>query len=340
MSTEYQVKMMSSSFSRSLWKTIATLLYPTIYYPFSKIGYRIHAKTFDSSELQVDLTGKVCLVTGANSGIGYETARALAIRNAQVWLLCRNRERGLDALRKIQNITKNPQVFLEILDVSKVESIEDFIGRFDEDQVDILVNNAGALPHDFVLTEDGYELTLVTNLVGTYLLTEMLYPKLSRSSHSRVLNISSGGMYVEKLNLDRLITEENTFSSIRTYAQTKRALVVLTEIWAQKWKDSSIKVNSMHPGWADTPALKASLTTFWKFTRKKLRTPQEGADTIIWMSLSEKLKNVSGKFFFDRKARRTHYLPWTQESPEERERLKSYLETILEKHSLVVEEKK
>ena len=118
--------------------------------------------------------------------------------------------------------------------------------------------------------------TLATNLLAPYLLTQMLLPRLRESAPSRIINVSSGGMYATGLALDDLQYEKRTYDGSRAYARTKRALVTLTEIWAEQLKDSGVVVHAMHPGWADTPGVAGSLPAFHTITRRFLRTAGRG----------------------------------------------------------------
>jgi dehydrogenase/reductase SDR family protein 12 len=117
------------------------------------------------------------------------------------------------------------------------------------------------------------------------------------------------------------------------YAETKRAQVVLSELWAEALRNTSVVVNAMHPGWAETPSVKTSLPRFHRVTRKILRTPAEGADTVVWLAASPRARESSGRFFFDREERRTHLLPFTRESEQERRDLWSLCERLTAERS-------
>jgi dehydrogenase/reductase SDR family protein 12 len=287
-----------------------SLLDRTVVFSFDRNGFRRHRRRFRAEDVDVDLTGKTCLVTGANSGIGFAAARALAERGADLRLLCRNRDRGLAAVEAIGR----RHVALEEVDLSDLSSIRAFVRRFRKRRVDVLVNNAGVLPDRAITTAGGLETTLATNLVGPFLLTELLLPKLSGG---RVITVSSGGMYTQKLDVKGLVPKP--FDGVTAYARTKRAQVVLTEVWAERHPETAFF--SMHPGWADTPAVKTSIPRFWSLTRSILRTPDEGADTIVWLAVCPELASQSGRFFFDREAQPTVVLPGTREEPGERGRL-------------------
>lgn len=313
----------------ALGRLLSRFVDPFIVSSFDRTGYRIHSLTFDPGDLDVDLSGRRCLVTGANSGIGFETALALADLGASVALLCRSRERGEEALERIRERTGNPRVTLEGVDLSDLASVRAAALRLDQGPIDVLVHNAGVLPDERIETGDGLELTLATHVVGPHLLTRLLRPNLEKSPDARVVWVSSGGMYTRRLDLDDPNwTARRRYDGVLAYAETKRAQVVLSELWAEALHGSSVTVNAMHPGWADTPAVQSSLPRFHRITRQILRTPAEGADTVVWLAASEAGRRHTGRFFFDRQERRTHFLPGTRESERDREALWELCESL------------
>jgi len=302
-------------------RVLSRLVDPTIALSFDRTGFRIHSLTFRPDDLDVDLSGRRCLVTGANSGIGYESALALADLGAEVVLLCRSRERGEAAAGRIREQTGNARVSVEELDISRLASVRSAAAGLVERPVDVLIHNAGVLPDQRVETEDGLELTLATHVVGPFLLTRLLRPALEKSSDARVIWMSSGGMYTQGLEVSDPNWKEREYDGVLAYAETKRAQVVLAELWAEELRGTSVVVNSMHPGWADTPSVRTSLPSFYRVTRAFLRTPAEGADTAVWLAASPRTNQWTRCFFFDRAIRRTHLLPFTRESAEERSEL-------------------
>jgi dehydrogenase/reductase SDR family member 12 len=304
-----------------LGHALGRIVDPLIVPSFDRTGFKIHSLRFQPEDLDVDLSNRRCLVTGANSGIGFETALALADLGADVVLLCRNRERGEQALERVRSETGNRRVSLELLDVSDLASVRAAGARLAEAPVDVLVHNAGALPDERVETVDGLELTLATHVVGPFLLTRLLRPRLLESKDGRVIWVSSGGMYTRRLSLQDPNWEQRSYDGVVAYAETKRAQVVLAELWAEELAGSSVVVNAMHPGWADTPAVQSSLPRFHRLTRSILRTPAEGADTAVWLAASPAARAWSGRFFFDREPRSTHLLPFTRESQGDRRAL-------------------
>jgi NAD(P)-dependent dehydrogenase (short-subunit alcohol dehydrogenase family)/peroxiredoxin len=313
-----------------LGHALGRLVDPLILPSFDRTGFRIHSLRFLPEDLDVDLSGRRCLVTGANSGIGFETSRALADLGAEVVLLCRSRERGEQALERIRSETGNRRVSLEQLDVSDLASVRAVGARLAEAPVDVLVHNAGVLPDERVETRDGLELTLATHVAGPWLLTRTLQPRLLESKDGRVIWVSSGGMYTRRLSLRDPNWERRRYDGVRAYAETKRAQVVLAELWAEELAGSSVAVNAMHPGWADTPAVQTSLPRFHRLTRSILRTPAEGADTVVWLAACARARAFSGRFFFDREPRRTHLLPVTREARSERRALWELCERLCE----------
>jgi NAD(P)-dependent dehydrogenase (short-subunit alcohol dehydrogenase family) len=302
-------------------RTLGRVVDPTIALSFDRTGFRIHSLAFRPDDLDVDLSGRRCLITGANSGIGYESALALADLGGEVVLLCRSRERGEAAAERIREQTGNARVSVEELDVSRLASVRSAAETLRERPVDVLIHNAGVLPDERIETKDGLELTFATHVVGPFLLTRLLRTALEKSSDARVIWVSSGGMYTRRLNPRDPNWKKREYDGVLAYAETKRAQVVLAELWAEELRGSSVVVNSMHPGWADTPSVKTSLPTFYRFTRALLRTPAEGADTAVWLAASPRAKQWTRCFFFDRAIRRTHLLPFTKESDEDRSRL-------------------
>ena len=295
---------------------------------FDQTGFRIHQLAFEPDDLAVDLTGRRCLVTGANSGIGYESALALADLGADVVLLCRDAERGEAAAHRIREATGNARVSLETVDVSDLASVRSAGERLAARPVDVLVHNAGVLPERRIETRDGLELTLATHVVGPFLLTQCLRPALEKSDDARVVWVSSGGMYTRRLETDDPNWERRSYDGVVAYAETKRAQVVLSELLADALASSGIHVNAMHPGWADTPSVATSLPRFHRATQWILRSPEQGADTVVWLAASPACRDETGRFFFDRVARRTHWLPHTPESEDDRRALLALCERM------------
>jgi NAD(P)-dependent dehydrogenase (short-subunit alcohol dehydrogenase family) len=287
---------------------------------YTNVGYRIRSRGWSALPR---MEGKVVLVTGASSGLGLAAADGFAGLGAAVWLAVRNRERGKEARARILEHRGRADIHIELCDLSRVASVRAFAERFAAEalRLDVLVNNAGVLTQERELSADGIELTLATNVIGPFLLTQLLVPVLERSAPSRIVNVTSGGMYTQKLRAEDLQSEQGDFDGPAVYARTKRAEVVLTEMWAERLAGSGVTVHAMHPGWADTAGVQSSLPRFYRVTRPLLRSPDQGADTIVWLGAAPEPADSSGGFWHDRRRRPTHLLPGTRETEAERRRL-------------------
>jgi NAD(P)-dependent dehydrogenase (short-subunit alcohol dehydrogenase family) len=212
-------------------------------------------------------------------------------------------------------------VSFEHVDLADPGSIRDAAARLGDAPIDVLVHNAGVLPDERIETREGFELTLATHVIGPFLLTRLLRERLEASDDGRVVWVSSGGMYTRRLELDDPSWRQRAYDGVRAYAETKRAQVVLARMWADELRGAGVAVYAMHPGWADTPAVRSSLPRFHRLTRSILRTPAEGADTVVWLAASPRGGRHSGGFYFDRRPRTAHLLPWTRETEADRRAL-------------------
>jgi dehydrogenase/reductase SDR family protein 12 len=296
---------------------------------FTRLGYSTARKRW--KPVSAYLGERRALVTGATSGVGLATARELASLGAQVTLVARNESKARETAEMLRAETGNEQIGVEICDMGIMADVHALADRLlaRGNPIDILVNNAGALFNPRQQTAEGLEKSFALLLLGPYILTERLQPLLAQSDSARVVNVSSGGMYSQKIHVDDLQSERGNYSGSVAYARAKRGLMILTEEWAQRWRGDGIAVNAMHPGWADTPGVETSLPAFYRMTRKLLRTPHEGADTIVWLAASTEAGKVSGKFWLDREQHPSHILRRTQERPDEREQLLETLQELL-----------
>lgn len=294
------------------------LLDRSIFFSFDRSGFERHARHFRPEDIDADLRGKVCLITGANSGIGYATALALAQREARVTLLCRNHARGVDAVDAIRAASGNANVSLEVVDVASLSSVRAFVERCREPRIDVLIHNAGVLPGERTLTGEGIESTLATNVVGPFLLTRLLEPRLDASGGARVIFVASGGLYSQRLSVEDPNWSSRPFDGVAAYAQTKRMQVVLTDIFARRRTGETTSFHAMHPGWADTPAVRSSLPRFWDVMRNRLRTPAQGADTVVFLAAAPIARIGTGQFWFDRAPQATHLLPFLHDDEDQK----------------------
>lgn len=301
---------------------------------FTRLGYRRGRRRWNPDSTTI--TGQRMVITGASSGLGYEAARALAERGADLVLVMRNEERAQTVVRELQAESGNEQIRYEIADLALMAQVDDLAQRLlrEDRPIDVLINNAGALYDEWQQTDEGLEQTFALLLLSPWRLTRALHPLLCRANNGRVINVVSGGMYTQKLNVDRLQASPDKFDGATAYARCKRALMVVTEEWAASWREDGISVNAMHPGWADTPGVEKSLPGFHRLMGPVLRSPYEGADTIIWLAAAAEAGDVSGELFLDREPRTTHLLSRTEESLDERQRLMVFLNSFEHTHSV------
>jgi NAD(P)-dependent dehydrogenase (short-subunit alcohol dehydrogenase family) len=288
---------------------------------FTRFGYEHRRKSW--RPITESLQGRTAVITGATSGLGRVVATQLADRGARVVLVGRNQDKLDRALREIREDTGNPNLTAELADLSLMEDVRSLARRLlgKEQSIHILVNNAAVLPTEKTMTKEGVETAFATDLLSPWLLTRLLIPRLRESAPARIINVSSGGMYLSGLDLDELENPGGRYDGSRAYARAKRGLMILTELWAEELAGSGVVVNAMHPGWADTPGVQESLPAFHRLTRSFLRTPEQGADTIVWLAAATEAGEVSGKLWLDREPHLTAVLPGTEGDPAQREQL-------------------
>lgn len=292
---------------------------------FSRLGYRSRKGSW--APVTAFLDGKTVVVTGATSGLGRAAALALAKKGARVVLVGRNEEKTEATRREIARETGNPEIAVQVADLARMAEVRRLAEKLlaEEERIHVLVNNAGALYPERGLTGEGIEKTLALDLLSPFLLTNLLIPRLKASQPARIVNVSSGGMYTQRIRVDDIQYEKGRYDGSLAYARAKRGLVILTEMWAEDLKHDGVIVHAMHPGWADTPGVSSSLPAFYRVTKKILRTPEEGADTIVWLAASREAAGSTGRFWLDRQPHTTHVFPGTRASEEDRRRLWSEL---------------
>ncbi|WP_308210246.1 SDR family NAD(P)-dependent oxidoreductase [Amycolatopsis iheyensis] len=286
---------------------------------YSRLGYAVRRRTWAADDPAPDaLRGRVALVTGESSGLGEATATGLARLGAEVVLVVRDLGRGEQALARVRAQVPAAKVRTARCDVSDFASVREFAAR--ESRVDVLVHNAGVLPPERRESVDGHEITFATHVLGPLLLTELLRPALRAAEDGRVIFVSSGGMYTQRLAVDDAEYRTGTYRGATAYARTKRMQVELTPVLAERWRPDGIAVHSTHPGWADTPGLADSLPAFRRLVGPALRTAAEGADTAVWLAATRP-GPPPGRFWHDRRARPAHLLPGTRPPAGDPERL-------------------
>ncbi len=304
------------------------LLDRTVLPGFSSIGYRLRGLADSSPDPDGRLRGRDVVVTGANSGIGAAATEQLARLGARVHMVVRNPERGEDARARISEATGNDDLHLHRCDLSDLDSVRALAAELSAELpggIAALVHNAGVLTQQRDASVDGYELTLATHVLGPLLLTELLAPALAAGAPAKVIFVSSGGMYTERLDVDDLELAHRDFDGPAFYAHAKRIQVILAGLLDEQLGPDGISVHAMHPGWADTPGVVEALPRFHSVLGPVLRTPEQGADTIVWLAASDAAAANGGRLWMDRRVRPAHRVPWTHETAAERARLWSKL---------------
>lgn len=255
---------------------------------------------------EIDMQGKVCLVTGSNSGIGKVTARELARMGATVVMVCRDSTRGEAARKEIQEATGNQQVDLLIADLSSLADVRRVAAEFKQryKYLHVLIHNAGGANHRRKVTPDGYEATLATNYLAPVLLTELLLDVLRASTPARIVNVSSMAHTRGKIDFADLQGEQR-YTTWKAYGQAKLALILYTYELAQRLEGSGVTVNALHPGVIASnfdQGLSPFMRWGWKLITPVLSTVEQGARTTLYLATSPEVEGVSGKYFSNRKA--------------------------------------
>ncbi|KAK9736887.1 short chain dehydrogenase [Popillia japonica] len=258
----------------------------------------------------VEIDDKVTIVTGANTGIGKETAAELARRGAKVYMACRDLKRCEEAREEIVVDTKNKHVYCRKCDLASLESIREFVSRFlkEQEKLHILINNAGVMRTPNSKTKDGFEMQLGVNHLGHFYLTNLLLDKLKSSAPSRIINVSSIAHKRGEINKEDLNSDKK-YNAGEAYAQSKLANLLFTRELSKKLDGTGVTVNAIHPGIVDTEIIRhMSFFNSWlaailikPFVWPFIKAPKQGAQTTIFAALDPSLEKVTGKYFADYK---------------------------------------
>lgn len=286
----------------------------TVVPSFSRWGPALRSRLFGWTDPAPDaLAGRVAVVTGATSGIGAALADGLVDAGAEVHVLGRDPAKVAATADRLGHRRPGAVAAGHVVDLGDqdaVAAVAEELGRRLE-RVDVLAHVAGALVHERHLGTNGVELTNQVHVVSPFLLTTELLPALSRAG-GRVLTMSSGGMYTQRLDVDELFSTEGDFDGTDAYARAKRAQVELNEQWAARLPHLGVGFHALHPGWVATPGLDAGLPGFARVMRPLLRDVDQGADTALWLATSPEVEAPGGRFWLDRRPRHTVALPWTR----------------------------
>jgi NAD(P)-dependent dehydrogenase (short-subunit alcohol dehydrogenase family) len=252
------------------------------------------------------MSGKTCIVTGANSGIGLETARGLARRGASVVLVCRNAEKGRAALAEIQRDSGFTRLDLLIADMSSQASVRALAAQILEKypRVDVLINNAGTAISKRALSVDGIEMTVAGNYLGAFLLTLLLLDRLKASAPSRIVNVSSEAQRRARLDMQDLQFERRKYSGISAYAQSKVLMNAWTFELARRLEGTLVTANCLHPGVVRTNIWHSGEADQSLFFRLLVRIfkpfmldSKKGAEVSLCLAASPDVADITGKYF-------------------------------------------
>lgn len=291
---------------------------------FTRTGYDIRRALFDWQDPESwSMAGRTVLLTGPTSGLGRAAAGSFARMGARLVLLGRDRERLEATADDLRLATPHVAIATVVADMADLVSVHAAAATVlaTEARLDVLVDNAGAMLSTREVTDAGFERTFATMVLGPFVLVSRLLPRLRDTPGARVIAVTSGGMYTQRLPLDDLQFERGTYDGPRAYARAKRAQVALVREWARRSRDDGIAVNAMHPGWADTPGLEASLPGFRELVGEGLRDPAQGIDTLLWLAASPEAARSTGRLFLDRRSRPFDRIPTTRMSLDDRRRL-------------------
>ncbi|XP_072017683.1 retinol dehydrogenase 13-like isoform X2 [Amphiura filiformis] len=256
------------------------------------------------------LDGKTVIVTGANTGIGKETAKDMARRGARVILACRDTSKADKAAQEIRQDTGSTNIVVHKLNLASLQSVRDFSQKIldEENRLDILINNAGIMMCPQWETEDGFEMQMGTNHLGPFLLTNLFLDLIKKSAPSRIVNVSStahslftpaGGIDFDDINCKK------SYDPMAAYGKSKLANILFTRALAKRLKGTGVTTYSLHPGSIQTDLQRTAADQyFWapllfnKFTYAFFfKTPTQGAQTSIFCAVDESVANSSGKYY-------------------------------------------
>jgi NAD(P)-dependent dehydrogenase (short-subunit alcohol dehydrogenase family) len=251
------------------------------------------------------MSGRICIVTGANSGIGKETALGLAQIGARVVMVCRNAEKGKAALEEIRRGSGSSQVDLLMADMSSQASIRALAKQIQQKypRLDVLVNNAGGAALARTLSADGIEMTLAANHLGAALLTLLLLDLLKASAQSRIVNVSScEAQQPSRLDMDDLQFERRKYSGVAAYRQSKLLMNAFTFELARRLAGTGVTANCLHPGAVATNIWSsAALPRIFKLlialVKPFMLNSKRGAAVSLYLAASPEVAQVSGEYF-------------------------------------------
>jgi NAD(P)-dependent dehydrogenase (short-subunit alcohol dehydrogenase family) len=254
------------------------------------------------------MKGKICMITGANSGIGKATALGLAERGAHVIMVCRNQERGNAAMGEIKSWSGNDAVDLFVADLGSQASIRQLVDDFKQNYANlhVLINNAGIYRTKRIVTEDDIEMHFAVNYLAPFLLTNLLLGTLNASAPARIINVAGDYHRRATIDFEDLMTEKD-YSAGKANNKAKLGLVLFTYELARRLRGTGVAANCLHPGAVKSDSIKkdpdvpATSLFLYKLIKPFFASPQKGAETSIYLASSPDVEGVSGKYFIKKK---------------------------------------
>lgn len=291
---------------------------------FSRLGYHVRRRLFDWEPAESwSLGGRTVVITGPTSGLGREAAGSFARMGARLVLVGRDPAKLQRTAGELRADAPSVGLATIVADLSSLASVRAAAAEIlaSEPRIDVVVDNAGAIFATRDETPDGFERTFATMVAGPFVLVARLLPRLLESLDPRLVAVTSGGQYTQALPLHDLAFRDGTYDGPRAYARAKRAQVAVIREWARRFRDRGLTANAMHPGWADTPGLAASLPGFRELMGGGLRSAAEGADTMVWLAAAPGARAYSGRLLLDRRARPFDRVPMTRLTADDRRAL-------------------
>jgi len=251
------------------------------------------------------MQNKRVVITGANSGLGYQTAKKIAQTGAEVIMVCRSQDRGQQAQAALRKETKNEAIHLELCDFSSLTSIEECgqLFRKKYEQVDVLINNAGAIFGKHQLTDDGLERTFALNHMGYFYFTHFLLDLVRAGQDKRIVSVASyAHNFPKRVPWDDLQLKDQPYSQLKTYGLSKLYNIYFTRQLAQLLEEEGqgVTVNCLHPGTLSTGFGKTGTGIFYglfRFIGPFIDSPEKGARTSFMLATDPKLEDVTGQYF-------------------------------------------
>jgi len=255
----------------------------------------------------ISMEDKICMITGANSGIGKATVLGLAEIGAKIVMVCRNKERGETAQQEIIEKTGNKNVDLLICDLSSQEQIHKLVSEFKQkyQNLHVLINNAGIVLSKRQLSVDGIEMNFAVNYLAPFLLTNLLIDVLKNSAPSRIINVSSGVHKRASMDFDDLQGENKKYGAFKNYGVSKLTLTLFTYELSRRLEGTGVTVNAVHPGVVRSNLGRDQPTFSRAFQKVFFKTPKKGAATSIYLASSPEVEGITGKYFVSKEPKKS-----------------------------------